>query len=274
MTSIAAWRTDMLLSPPNDLHRMAHTHTVRAEAVGAGAREFLDHEEAALVVGRFRAGFYVGHHRRSFAIVDRSVMPGPLHLRTREAFETPHLYEPVVFSRTMMRVGSLAIALTSSHEYRPRLPCSLGPGGRWLERLEISPSRDLEPVWSNVKRATRRGELAQVRDLLSGRGQGLTPEGDDVLAGMLLVLAVQPNRRGELGALVEFAQTTDLSREFLRWAAQGKSIEVVHQLLSAAAELRRREFTDSVTRLSAVGASSGKAMMLGLQLGLIAPARG
>lgn len=245
---------------------------VHAEAIGAGVREFLDHETTARVVGRFRNGFYIRRHHRMVAIVGRSVMPGPLHVRTTQEFNNPGLDQPVALSRTMIRVGSLAIALTSGHEYRPWLPGSLGPGGRWLERLEVAPSGDLEPVWSKVKQLTRHGELTQVRDLLSGRGQGLTPEGDDVLAGMLLVLAMQPNRRRALVALLESAQTSDLSREFLRWAAQGQSIEVVHELLSAAAELHRREFTDSVRRLTSVGASSGKAMMRGLQLGLIAVA--
>lgn len=260
----------MLLSSSDDLRRTGPTVIVHAGAVGAGAREFLAQETTARVVGRFRSGFYVAHHHRVIAVVNRSILAGPLHLRTTEDFEVPRVDEPVALSSMMIRAGSLTIELTSSHDYRPSLPQSLGQGNRWLEQLDARPSGDLEAVWSNVELASRRGELTQVRDLLSGRGQGLTPEGDDVLAGMLLVLAMQPNRRRALEELVQSAQTTDLSRGFLRWAAGGQSIEVVHELLLAAAELRRRDFTDSVKRLSGVGASSGNAMTVGLKLGVVA----
>jgi len=241
-------------------------NTVHAEAVGAGAREFVEGVTTARVVGRFRNGFYVGHRRQMFAVVGSSVCAGPLHLRTKGSFDVPSTDEAVALSSTMIRVGSLTISLESSRRYQPQLPRSLGPGTRWLERLVVEPSADLEAVLSTVKLAAQRGELAHVRELLCGRGRGLTPEGDDVFAGMLLVLAMRPGRRRSLATLVEGAKTTDLSREFLRWAAQGQSIDVAHEVLSAAAGLRHKDFRASVRSLEAIGASSGRAMMIGIRL--------
>ena len=104
--------------------------------------------------------------------------------------------------------------------------------------------------------------------VLAGRGPGLTPAGDDVLAGLLLVLAIAGRDRAELERAAAAARTHAISRAFLLWAARGQSVAPVHHLLAAlaggdgvAAERHR-------SAVAALGQTSGADVLLGLRLGL------
>jgi hypothetical protein len=91
---------------------------------------------------------------------------------------------------------------------------------------------------------------------LIGLGPGLTPEGDDLLAGALAVSAVL---HGPLdGVLPEDlrARTTRLSATLLELAARGAVMEPVHGLLSA-------DWRHALRRLQHVGHSTGPAYAAG-----------
>ena len=119
--------------------------------------------------------------------------------------------------------------------------------------------------------AATRAELAALdldaaRVLLQGRGAGLTPAGDDVLAGLLLVHRWWWPGSDEARAVAAAADTTELSRAFLRWAAEGQSVQPVHELAGAAG--RDRAAAVAAARVVAgIGASSGAALLAGLHLG-------
>jgi hypothetical protein len=68
---------------------------------------------------------------------------------------------------------------------------------------------------------------------LAGRGEGLTPAGDDLLAGYAAALVLFHGRRLEAVALTEAAaaRTTRLSATLLRHAARGELPEPAHALL-------------------------------------------
>ena len=125
---------------------------------------------------------------------------------------------------------------------------------------------ELAPVWAAATDDMRRGDLAAVFRRLQGRGAGLTPSGDDVLAGALLVCAINPRRRPALDGLARSARTTRLSRAFLRWAAAGQSIEPAHALLDAAAADDLAAMRAAARSLAQVGATSGKALVAGIAL--------
>ena len=112
----------------------------------------------------------------------------------------------------------------------------------------------------------RRGDLPALFRRLQGRGAGLTPSGDDLLAGVLLVCAMNPERRRALHALASAARTTSLSRAFLTWAAAGQSIQPAHALLDAAAVGNLARMRRSARSLAAVGATSGRALVAGIAL--------
>ena len=109
--------------------------------------------------------------------------------------------------------------------------------------------------------AATRAELAALdldaaRVLLQGRGAGLTPAGDDVLAGLLLVHRWWWPGSDEARAVAAAADTTELSRAFLRWAAVGQSVQPVHELAAAAG--RDHAAAVAAARVVAgIGGSSG-----------------
>jgi Protein of unknown function (DUF2877) len=91
---------------------------------------------------------------------------------------------------------------------------------------------------------------------LIGLGPGLTPEGDDLLAGALAVSAVL---HGQLpGVLPDDlrARTTKLSATLLELAARGAVLEPVHGLLTPG-------WRAALTRLQHVGHSTGRAYAAG-----------
>ena len=127
---------------------------------------------------------------------------------------------------------------------------------------------------------------------LLGAGPGLTPAGDDVLAGLLLGLAAYPELRDPLAAAVLHqapSRTTWLSAELLRHAADGHGIPAAVAVADALAGPGTGQTLDSdsdsdndndrftgggrdsnldaaVVRLLAVGHTSGRALAQGLLL--------
>jgi hypothetical protein len=106
-----------------------------------------------------------------------------------------------------------------------------------------------------------------VRRLL-GVGPGLTPAGDDVLAGLLVGLwsfgqRAEPLRLTVLAGLA--AGTTDLSAALLRCAARGESIPQVNQLLRAmSGSAWQGRLDHAMDDLIRVGHTSGAALATGV----------
>jgi len=97
---------------------------------------------------------------------------------------------------------------------------------------------------------------------LIGRGPGLTPEGDDVVAGMAAVLA-SASRHDEVAALLGRdlrRRTTSLSATLLELAARGMGPEPRQAVLAGGAS--------ALPRLLALGHTSGRAIARGAAAGL------
>jgi hypothetical protein len=108
----------------------------------------------------------------------------------------------------------------------------------------------------------------RVRELL-GRGPGLTPEGDDELAGHLLVTAAA----GEAPDLeAHLHRTTALSASLLRAASQGYAVPAVVAYLDAV--LGGDVLTARRQRplVAAIGHTSGPALLRGIDAALARPA--
>lgn len=250
-----------------------------------------DSEFAGKVAGVFGAGFYVaGDDGALFAVLGPGSWPGPLHLVTASLPGLPAAGERVTAAGTTLAAGRLAIDFGGAQLWNPDLP----------DRLDYDPAvwagavppvePDLAPVWDEVAVSVAAGDLASACRLLEGRGGGLTPAGDDALAGIMLVAAAdrtqRPNLRRQTGGaahgdrrsaadrfqrptlrrLAQRARTSELSRAFLEWAARGASIEPAHAVLEAAASGDRAGLVRAARTLAAVGASSGRALLAGLAL--------
>ena len=103
---------------------------------------------------------------------------------------------------------------------------------------------------------------------LIGRGPGLTPEGDDLVAGVAAVVASLPwpgaLREAWLGALVGGdlrRRTTALSATLLELAVRGMGPEPLQALVGGDA--------GALARLEALGHSTGRAYAAGAAVGLL-----
>jgi len=245
---------------------------VVGEGVEAG------HPEGAhgTVVGTFRHGCYVQVHGDIYAIAGPAVAPGPIHLVLAQA---PH---PIPEGLAVWREGELLrstewkIDLSAAPNFAPSRP---GPAElhaaapaltSMLEGLPVP--ADLLRTWDQIRRAIGARDVEASRALLEGRGGGLTPTGDDILAGLLLVQAWGGKDPEGLVTVARSAATTNLSRTFLAWAARGQSLAPVHDLVACAAAGDAAGFDQLVATVSAIGGSSGTALLWGLGLAVTAAA--
>src|SRR3954467_517320 len=182
-------------------------------------------------------------------------------------------------------VGDLAVSAAAWWNPRPRLP-SLRPallpeGVRQLRTalygegvphsaftlpgLPTGPGGPLAALRGAVRRADLDAALRTASRLV-GLGPGLTPAGDDVMAGTMAGLVLLGHPAAERFAAGVYAlaagRTTELSRALLRHAAcgrvSGEYAAVLHALVG------ERPLAPAVAGLLSTGATSGRAMALGL----------
>lgn len=132
----------------------------------------------------------------------------------------------------------------------------------------------LDEVSRAVVRADRRAAAAAARPLV-GMGPGLTPSGDDALAGMEAALhALAHPAAGFLAAALDDVaeRTTTVSATLLRHAARGEFTERIHRLLSALLGEDDAALAGAIERAIAWGATSGMDGLIGVLAGLDAAA--
>ena len=182
-------------------------------------------------------------------------------------------------------VGDLAVSAAAWWNPRPKLP-SLHPallpeGVRQLRNalygegvphsaftlpgLPAGPGGPLAALRGAVRRADLDAALRTATRLI-GLGPGLTPAGDDVMAGTIagLVLLGHPSAERFAAGVYALAEgrTTELSRALLRHAAcgrvSGEFAAVLHALVG------ERPLMPAVNALLSTGSTSGRALALGL----------
>jgi hypothetical protein len=182
-------------------------------------------------------------------------------------------------------VGDLVVSAAAWWEPRPRLPSTapallpegvrelrtalygegMSPSSFALPGLPAGPSGPLAALRGAVRRADLDAALRTAIRLV-GLGPGLTPAGDDVLAGTVagLVLLGHPEaaRFGTAVHALAAGRTTELSRALLRHAAAGRVsgefAAVLRGLVGDGA------LTPALTALLATGSTSGRALAQGL----------
>ena len=255
-------------------HRTAAADSVYAVSVGQAVLEATSDGFAGRVEGVFGGGFYVsGPSGAVFAVLGPRFWPGPLHLVTGTTAVLPAVHDPVRLSGDELVAGPLRVRLAGCRRWAPRLPEHVSADlPAWRDLVECA-APELAAVWSPLIQDLGRADLVAAFGRLQGRGTGLTPSGDDVLAGILLVGAIDPTQRRVLTDLALKARTTPLSRAFLRWAASGQSIQPAHALLDAAASGDQSGMSGAAASLAEVGATSGRALVAGIALGATELAR-
>ena len=165
--------------------------------------------------------------------------------------------DPVLAGEGRLRLGPLH--LTVARWWRPRVP-----RGSQAPRAATLPDRPDRP-----DRPDHLGWEALVLRLL-GAGPGLTPAGDDVLAGLLVGLAGRTDLRDPLAAAVlrhASGRTTWLSAELLRLAARGEAAPPVVEVADAlAGHGPVGALAAALPALLSLGHTSGRALAQGLLL--------
>lgn len=231
----------------------------------------------ARVVGVFSAGFYVLARDHLFAVGRTRISPGPLHLVLEAMDRFPAEGDAVCAVHGGLSAGAIAVDLRLATPWKPTLPPAGLRGGalRALAELQamVPVPADVAGRWQALRRVIQADDFGAARAMLEGLGGGLTPTGDDVLAGLLLIDRWCHPESSRPTAVAQAAATTDLSRAFLRWAARGQSIEPVHVLLDAAAAWASAgqqhsldAFQKAASRVAGIGGSSGQALLAGIGL--------
>ncbi len=191
---------------------------------------------------------------------------------------------PATVGNGRLSVGDLTVCAAAWWEPRPKLPglqpALLPEGIRTLRTalygdephsaftipgLPSGPSGPLAALRGAVRRADLEAALRTATRLV-GLGPGLTPAGDDVLAGTVAGLVLLGHPAAErFGAGVyglAAGRTTELSRALLRHAAAGRVsgefAGVVRGLIG------QGDLDTAIATLLATGATSGRALALGL----------
>jgi uncharacterized protein DUF2877 len=185
----------------------------------------------------------------------REMLNGPL---LRGSALSRHHLQFANYVVSLTRPGSprmpngIECAVEARDEYR----VSLGGGRLVVGDTVILPGPEWNPVPSFARGETMPPGPAPLVRALAGLGPGLTPSGDDVLAGYVAGLVLLHGMRKKAARIAEdaAARTTSLSATLLHHAALGEVPEPVHILLA----------TGNVRPLLSFGHTSGPAWLRGL----------
>lgn len=117
----------------------------------------------------------------------------------------------------------------------------------------------------------RSEEWQELIHYLIGRGQGLTPSGDDILIAYLLMLTICSDARGDaLMRSLELTElaTTDVSKAYIISSMKGYSNSFFYQLIFALSQTNYGKLDQLIAKLMAIGHTSGKDLCFGLSLAL------
>lgn len=237
--------------------------------LGLGAEAAFAAGGSGRVAATFSKAAYLRLPGGLVALTTPDVPSGPIHARGRIPLDRLAAGDRVTVEDGVVGSGPVSVDLAGATVWAGRLPgrTDLAPGRDLaLDLLDAVPTALADRVYTErVRRAVARLErhdLAGAVGVLCGLGPGLTPAGDDALAGVLLVAQQRVD--------VEAARTNDIARAFLAWAARGQSIEPVHRFLVAVAEGDRTGAGAALGSLVRFGHSSGADLAYGLRLGFAA----
>ena len=142
-------------------------------------------------------------------------------------------------------------------------PAWIGGGVLRAGSETVGPGPNWNPVPDPRHRPAGGPRLRPHPDLLAGRGPGLTPAGDDVLAGYVAGLVLFHGKRQEALGIAHRAagRTTKLSATLVHHAARGELPEPAHIYLR----------NGDPAPLIRFGHSSGRCLLIGLMIGAADP---
>lgn len=222
---------------------------------------------------------FPGHFILSLNAITSPCMPNGLQLSTPAGtfpFSDLRPGMPVLFGaqRLLIEAVGCSLDLSCCSEWDPHIerPGQLdmkvmAKNKEWL--LKHVPALDSQLTWDQPVHNVR--SMAQY---LCGRGVGLTPAGDDILAGWM---AVNWLLYGPLSSFLEACQqivsvakqqTHLLSQCWLSYAAAGNVAMPIKALLDALTKEDEDQLAGSVRAVLSLGATSGRDLIQGVVSGL------
>ena len=271
---------------------------MRALLAGAGALCGLHPGARGTVLASFSRACYLdltgalvledpdAHPAGLVALVGRDAHPGPVHLVLDGPVPTLTPGSPVIVGDGELLVGQRSVDLRAVQPWTGALPAPAlvhaaapllsdvleeAAAGSPLSAAAGSPLSAMGARASEGLERLRAGDPDRAAALLGGLGPGLTPAGDDVLAGAMVALRALcgPNVQPALARAAGAVRTCRISLAFLVLAARGQTLAPVHDLLVAAVKGDAERAAAAARALAAVGASSGADFALGLRAILI-----
>ena len=252
--------------------------TSQFPAAGAAFVGDLLHGKArpAVMLGAFPTAIYLGLvGGEVIALLSRDAVRLPLGLvlPTHSADDPLHRWAgPVRVGAAQVQVGDRTVRLARVVSFEA--PTGLEPSRRAIAYAvsglggldQVEPRPGVLEVLLSGQRALA---PAAVVDRLLGVGPGLTPSGDDILAGFLVGVRSFGLAEDRLRAAVLEAtprRTTGLSAALLRCAARGEAIPEVSSLLKALSKhtASNRTLDGALRRLGHIGHTSGTALAAGV----------
>ena len=251
---------------------------MRVRRFGAGAHAALQAGGEGAVVAWFPRACYVSLPAGLIAIVADGVTIGPIHAVLDTTPIRVHRGAPARVVDGGLEVDGHAVVLARAEPWRGALPSP----AEFVSNADdvVTATEDVqgsallvEPYRTRAERARERLAVGALEDAaldLVGMGPGLTPSGDDALAGIVFALraAGGPDAESLTSRAAEAGETGTISRGFLRWAARGQALEPAHELLISAASGDSERASRAARRTAAVGETSGADFLLGLRWGM------
>lgn len=246
--------------------------SLRAVLVGPGAQRALRFGAGAgagaggTVEYAFGPGGYVRFGEQHVLLAPARSPLGPLSLLVAGLRRGDLvLGDPAVVCGGVLSVGPLRIEFAGARTPSPPRSGPLQPGWRAALRAALavvaSAPAELEPGLDDLAA----GRLAVAAAQLAGRGDGLTPAGDDVLAGFAAW-----RRAGGAPVALASRRCSPLGYAYLRCAERGELPAPAAAVLTA---IRAGDAWAAARRASALaewGASSGAALLWGIAAGAAA----
>lgn len=200
-----------------------------------------------------------------FVVRDSRLIAGDLEIALGQAvlWEARPDWARLQLRREMIVAAVAAARRSDAGLDEPRLLQQAGPA-------VMAAALKFQNAWRSGERAALQAAIGD----LCGLGPGLTPAGDDWLAGWLLSRHLAPDQTrlaGLSGLIVTAAvgRTTTLARALLACAAAGEADKAWHELLAALAEeSAAQRIGRAVACILGHGATSGAAMLAGFLAGI------
>ncbi|HEX6261744.1 MAG TPA: DUF2877 domain-containing protein [Actinomycetota bacterium] len=249
-----------------------------ARFIGGGAREVLGSGELGQVIAWFPRACYAAFPAGLLVLVGEGVHPGPLYVGIEGDLPRVPVGDPVGVGMDRVSLGGVEVRVGDRtwRGWTPRPEQMEAAASVAASAAEEAGERSLlDPgARAAAEQALLAGDVEAAARALEGRGPGLTPSGDDALAGILFArrLLGGLGAEHELLPIAERAASSPISRGFATWAARGQALAPAHRLVAASVAGDAGGARRAARVLTLVGESSGADFCAGMALGLRAVA--